>query len=627
MRANADKSRRRSPSVNARDPLVIEIELTVVEGSGTKLHGELPPVVSEMVANAWDAGADRVEITLPEGPITEESAIVISDCGEGMSYDDMASKYLRIGRKRREEGDGLTKGGRKVMGRKGIGKLSVFGIAKNVEVSTVKDGKKNTIAMNIDNMLEHAAGQMCYEPRVVDNDIDANDGKGTRITLTGLKRRTPISVAGVRRDLARHFSVINGGFAVSVNGTDIAPGDKFRSDDVERTWRIDAERVVPNRGWTVSGTIYAMKSALDADDVGLTVMARGKMVQKSTTFGIRQGDYTYSHITGEITADFFDEEEDLVSTNRQAVIWESEKGEALQEWGKDKLAYVSKQILADRKSRAEKPTRDDPAVAEWLEGLVPAEKKVADKIIGMLAHGVDFDDGRKIEIMQYIRGSFEAQAFKEMVADLPEEPDSARMLDVFKTWNLIEAREMLRIVRGRLDAIEKLTQLVDRDAREMPEMHRYFLESPWILDPAWTDYRHEARYSKILSEQYPEGGLEEKDRRMDFLAIGTGNTLHVVELKRPKHRVSAADMNQLLSYVDFVKSKMGSHPDSPYYDVTGYVVAGGIPEGPVRTMIDEAKADKRYARTYEDLMARARKIHEDFEKKLVRMDSQRRTHA
>ena len=613
--------------MNARDPLVIKIELPVIEDLGIKLYGKLPPVVSEMVANAWDADADRVEITLPEGPITEESAIVISDCGEGMSYDDMANKYLRIGRKRREEGDGLTKGGRKVMGRKGIGKLSVFGIAKNVEVSTVKDGRKNAIAMNIDDMLEHATGQMCYEPRVVDNDIDTNDGKGTRITLTGLKRRAPISAGGIRRDLARHFSVINGGFAVSVNGTDVAPGDKFRSDDVERTWRIDAERVAQDRGWTVWGTIYAIKSALDADDVGLTVMARGKMVQKSTTFGIRQGDYTYSHITGEITADFFDEEEDLVSTNRQAAIWESEKGEALQEWGKDKLAYVSKQILADRKSRAEKPTRGDPAVAEWLEGLVPAEKKVADKIMGILAHGVDFDDRRRIEIMQYIRGSFEAQAFKEMVADLPEEPDSARMLDVFRTWNLIEAREMLRIVRGRLDAIEKLAQLVDRDAREMPEMRRYFLESPWILDPAWTDYRHEARYSKILSERYPEDGLDEKDRRMDFLAIGTGNTLHVVELKRPKHRVSAADMNQLLSYVDFVKSKMGSRPDGPYYDVTGYVVAGGIPEGPVRTMIDEAKANKRYARTYEDLMARARKIHEDFEKKLVRMDGQRRTHA
>lgn len=613
--------------MNARDPLVIKIELPVIEDLGIKLYGKLAPVVSEMVANAWDADADRVEITLPEGPITEESAIVISDCGEGMSYDDMA-KYLRIGRKRREEGDGLTKGGRKVMGRKGTGKLSVFGIAKNVEVSTVKDGRKNAIAMNVDDMLEHATGQMCYEPRVVDNDIDTNDGKGTRITLTGLKRRTPINVDGIRRDLSRHFSVINGGFRVAVNGTDIAPGDKFRNDDAERVWRIDAERVVPNRGWTVSGTIYAMKSALDADDVGLTVMARGKLVQKSTTFGVRQGDkYTYSRITGEITADFFDEEEDLASTNRQALIWESEKGEALQEWGKCKLVDISKQILADRKSRAEKPIRGDPAVAKWLDGLVPAEKKVADKIIGILAHGDDFDDGRKIEIMQYIRGSFEAQAFKEMVADLPEEPDSARMLDVFKTWNLIEAREMLRIVRGRLGAIEKLAQLVDRDAREMPEMHRYFLESPWILDPTWTDYRHEARYSKILSEQHPEDGLEEKDRRMDFLAIGIGNTLHVVELKRPKHRVSAADMNQLLSYVDFVKSKMGSHPDSPYYDVTGYVVAGSIPEGPVRTMIDEAKANKRYARTYEDLMARARKIHEDFEKKLVRMDDQRRMSA
>ena len=205
---------------------------------------------------------------------------------------------------------------------------------------------------------------------------DTNDGKGTRITLTGLKRRTPINVDGIRRDLSRHFSVINGGFRVAVNGTDIAPGDKFRNDDVEHVWRIDAERVVPNRGWTVSGTIYAMKSALDADDVGLTVMARGKLVQKSTTFGVRQGDkYTYSRITGEITADFFDEEEDLVSTNRQALIWESEKGEALQEWGKCKLVDISKQILADRKSRAEKPIRGDPAIAKWLDGLVPAEKK------------------------------------------------------------------------------------------------------------------------------------------------------------------------------------------------------------------------------------------------------------
>ena len=436
-----------------------------------------------------------------------------------------------------------------------------------------------------------------------------------------------MNVDSVRRALSKHFSVICDEFKVAVNGTGITAGDKFRCDDVERTWDVDAESMAPDGGpggWTVSGRIYAMRSMLNAEDVGLRIMARGKLVQKNTTFGVRQGGkHAYSYITGEITADFFDEEEDLISTNRQDVMWESERGEALQEWGRKKLMDVSNQLSADRRERDERPVRDDPAVAKWLEGLVPAEKKTADKIIGIVSHRNGLDHRRRIEIMEYVRGSFEEQAFKEMVVGLEDEPGSAKILDMLKTWNLIEAREMLRIVRGRLAAIAKLAQMVDRDAREVPDMHRYFLESPWILDPTWTDYRHEVRYSKIVSEAYPDHALDEKDRRMDFLAIGMGNTLHVVELKRPGHSVSTDDMIQLLEYVDFVKSKMGSHPDIPYDDVTGHLVAGRIPEGAVKKMVDEARVHKRYVRTYEDLMARAKKIHEAFEKKLAQMDGGR----
>ena len=618
--------------MKSRGPLAIGIELPVIEDLGIRLHGKLPPVISEMVANAWDADAGRVDIALPEGAITEGSAIVVSDNGNGMSYDDMADKYLRIGRKRRdEEGGDRTPGGRRVMGRKGIGKLSVFGIARNVEVSTARGGRRNTIAMNIDDMLRHGGGGgggEDYRPRVVDDNAPTEDGNGTRITLTGLKRRTPVNVDSVRRDLSKYFSVICDDFKVEVNGAGITAGDKFRDDDVERTWDIDAERVAPGSGpggWTVSGRIYAMKSTLSAEDVGIRIMARGKLVQKNTTFGVRQGGkHAYSYITGEVAADFFDEEDDLVSTNRQDVMWESEKGEALQEWGKKRLMEVSSQLSADRKKRDERPVREDPTVARWLEGLVPAEKRTADKIIGIVSHRNGLDHGRRMEIMEYVRGSFEEQAFKEMVVDLEDEPGSARMLDMFRTWNLIEAREMLRIVRGRLAAIEKLAHLVGRDAREVPDMHEYFLESPWILDPTWTDYRHEVRYSRILSDKYPDRALNEKDRRMDFLAIGMGNTLHVVELKRPGHDVSPADMNQLFEYVGFVKSLMGSHPDGPYDDVTGHLVAGRIPDGPVRAMVDEARVHKRHARTYEDLMARARRIHEDFEKKLAHMDGERR---
>ena len=62
---NTNKDGAGSPDTEPQSPLVIKIELPVIEDLGIKLHGKLPPVISEMVANSWDADAKRVEITLP----------------------------------------------------------------------------------------------------------------------------------------------------------------------------------------------------------------------------------------------------------------------------------------------------------------------------------------------------------------------------------------------------------------------------------------------------------------------------------------------------------------------------------------------------------------------------------
>ena len=35
----------------------MKIELTAIEDLGIKLYGKLPPVISEIVANSWDADA------------------------------------------------------------------------------------------------------------------------------------------------------------------------------------------------------------------------------------------------------------------------------------------------------------------------------------------------------------------------------------------------------------------------------------------------------------------------------------------------------------------------------------------------------------------------------------------
>ena len=151
-------------------PLEMKIELTVIEDLGIKLYGKLPPVISELIANSWDADSKIVNVSLPNGNIDTSSQIIIEDLGIGMTYDEIIDKFLRIGRKRREEGDSSTSGGRRVMGRKGIGKLAVFGVCKTVEIETVKNHVLNSFSMNIEDILNEARSTGVYKP----NSIEVN---------------------------------------------------------------------------------------------------------------------------------------------------------------------------------------------------------------------------------------------------------------------------------------------------------------------------------------------------------------------------------------------------------------------------------------------------------------------
>lgn len=117
----------------------ISLSLNVLNHLGINLYSNVPAVLSEVVANSWDADAEKVEIEIGS------EKIVITDDGHGMSLGDINDKYLLVGYERREKKDEryTPKHHRPVMGKKGIGKLSLFSIANRIEIHTVKNGEKN----------------------------------------------------------------------------------------------------------------------------------------------------------------------------------------------------------------------------------------------------------------------------------------------------------------------------------------------------------------------------------------------------------------------------------------------------------------------------------------------------
>lgn len=198
-------------------------EPRTVDHLGLQLYGTLPPVIGELVSNAYDAESKRVEITLPNGEITPESEVIIRDYGHGLTAEEVQAMFLPIGLPRRGE-DGsrcMSRNGKvRVTGRKGLGKLSAFGVATEMEVRFIQSGNATCLRLNYEDLrawpLSHK--NQDYEPVIVkERSGRTNDKDGAEIRLRKLHRKGSISEDDIRKGLARRLNFIGKKFVVVVN--------------------------------------------------------------------------------------------------------------------------------------------------------------------------------------------------------------------------------------------------------------------------------------------------------------------------------------------------------------------------------------------------------------------------
>ena len=143
--------------------LEFTFEIGTIDHLGVKLYSTIPPMIAELISNAWDADAHNVYMYFNDGAA---KSIVVKDDGSGMDFDELNEKFLKIGRNRRvSTHSDVTSGERPVLGKKGLGKLSMFGIGKKITISTVKDGKKNSFVMDYD-AIKACSQQKTYEPPI-----------------------------------------------------------------------------------------------------------------------------------------------------------------------------------------------------------------------------------------------------------------------------------------------------------------------------------------------------------------------------------------------------------------------------------------------------------------------------
>src|SRR5258705_9231480 len=76
-----------------RKKLEMSFDPNTIEHLGIKMYSSLPTAIAELIANAYDADAQKVEIYLVDK--TKNREIIVADNGIGMSFDDINNFFLK----------------------------------------------------------------------------------------------------------------------------------------------------------------------------------------------------------------------------------------------------------------------------------------------------------------------------------------------------------------------------------------------------------------------------------------------------------------------------------------------------------------------------------------------------
>lgn len=603
------------------------ISRTTVDKLGIKMYDKAAAVVAELIANSYDADAESVTVRIPlnrwlatqrgDEIVDRGFEIVVEDDGHGMTPEVINDFYLKVGidpRKDERRGPTSLEKGRPRMGRKGIGKLAPFGICKIIEVKsaggdeTPKGYKTAHLILNFEEILEDT--DTPYYPNKGESDGTYSEKRGTVITLKNFNRRRTPDKDTFDRQLARRFGlklpnfkikIINavteeaeeqewfvGELDLEINEETLIELDKIGTgaegyEDIPKIIMEDGTEL-PVTGWIA----YSMKSYKNEEMAGIRIYSRGKIVSTTRDFGIRSGftgEYKLrSYLIGEIQANWIDEDgsEDLIRSDRQDILWDSEKGTAFREWGHKILRILAKKTRVPvrkiaRREFMEKSNLEEEARKRYSDVRVVDAAIEVGRMIGSIASLDDLQDDEYVDdlkelVLTVAPHKMIVDKLKEVTEDDVEQPIEV-IVKLFNDAKIAEIASLGQIAQERIDAINRLEELLQPGVKTREENLQQLLEgAPWIIDPQWTVLQanqtfetmrknFEIWFEKKHGEKIVTSTVDARDRRPDFILLHIGSSIEIVEIKDVDHILTDEEFDRITIYYSSMQQFLEENPD------------------------------------------------------------------
>lgn len=521
--------------------------------------------IAELVANAWDAGASEIDVTIPE---RVGDVISITDNGVGMTPTQFRERWMKHGYNRtKHQGEFAefpperSDWKRKAFGRNGIGRHGLLCFAEEYAVETKRFDSTEARRFAVRPSSGESAFDLVSEINI------KRPTFGTTIWATvEYKLPDPDTIA---ESLSFEF-LHDPRFTIRVNDRPLNL-DQFKP--------IGQRKLKINPNCTAEITCIKSPSAKRwRNNHGVAFWIGGRLVGEPmySLHGVQLLDGRTSAANRYLfvvrSDDFFDDiESDWTRFKR------TNETEMLAEGVSTSVnALVSKLMsgkIQDRKKEAIRQNRDDISslkplarieITEFLDNLTTEHPTLnVDVLTSAVKAAVNLEKSRS------------GQLLLEKLATVSEDDAEAinRLLD---TWTMRDALSVLDEIDRRMSVVEALEKLMgDPDADELHSIHPLVSHARWLFGPEFDSPIYSSNVSiitaakKVFKKKIDVTAINHPRRRPDLIFLkdstmsitgtetfddsGTVSKLEnllVIELKKGGSTIGIEEMQQAERYVN-----------------------------------------------------------------------------
>lgn len=520
--------------------------------------------LTELVANAWDAGASEVQITIPP---ERDDMLIIQDDGCGMTPGQFRKRWMMLGYNRaKHQGEFADfppqriEWRRRAYGRNGIGRHSLLCFADEYEVVTRRNDKKSTFVVST------ASGR---DPFVLLHEsVEDGEGHGTELS-TRVARNLP-NPDRIREVLASRF-LSDPQFCVFVNGTSVP--------------LTEHEGLIDRRVLSISDNLTVEALFFELDDSSKRVLHHG------VAFWV--GGRLVGHPTWTLgDRILLDGRTRLAKRHTIVVRSDSLFDLVLPDWSAFKQSEPVNSVFSCVADYVEEKIRDlsSDRIQQTKEDVFRAHRSQLEKLepLGRLEIGevvnhitsksptANYETiSTAVEAAIHIEKMRSGAELLEKLSQLSEE-DVDELNRLLSEWTVRDALTVLDVIDRRIAVIEALEKLSsDPKVDELHTLHPLVTQARWLFGPEFDSPEYASNVSlvnavkKVFKKRLsPEVFLNAR-KRPDLVilddaslsVVGTEEfepeikliriqSFLVIELKRGDSTIGRKEMNQASGYVE-----------------------------------------------------------------------------